>query len=471
MSSEVSPFDIVLYQYLLASRADEGAWLLTSGDLRRGNGGERARGEQAALSQRASPLGGEVAGAEESTLWDLVENLPIGIYRTTPDGRILLANSTLVRMLGFSSFSELASRNLDGGIYEPNYTRAQFKERIMRDGVIKGLNSVWTTRDGRELFVRENARIVMDRSGGVVYEGSVEDFTELRREEEALRAKAEFLEEVVTNASVGLFVLDEDGKYVLINPECGRIAGRWPGDYAGERAGLHIHPDDQLRALSKFFLAMGGEQVDFDVRVQASDGSWRHCRVNLSPMTLMGRSHALGVVTDVTDRKALERALMKKRSGDINNLLILALSAMARRLPPEELEEAMSEFGEALERHSRPIVLEDLSRMASYEQGPPEEVGSPERLLKRFLLYFSTLLANLDVRADASLTGSIGRIEICNCGWLQEARASPIPCRICYAILSRSFGWTGLKGEARCVSTIARGSGSCIFEFPLQGKH
>ncbi|MGQ9583247.1 MAG: PAS domain S-box protein [Thermoplasmatota archaeon] len=430
----------------------------------------RAGDELEALRRRMGSLEREVAGAEERErlFRDLVENLPIGIYRTTPDGRILLANSALVRMLGFSSFSELAARNLEGGIYEPNYKRAQFKERIMKEGEIRGLNSVWTTHDGRELFVRENARVVVDRSGGVVYEGSVEDFTELRREEEALRAKAEFLEEVVTNASVGIFVLDEEGSYVLINPECGRIAGRWPGDYTGKRAGLHIHPDDQLRALSQFVLAMGGEQVDFEIRIQASDGSWRHCRVNLSPMTLMGRSHALGVVTDVTDRKAVERALMKRRSRDINTLLILALSAMARRLTPEELEGAMVELGEHLERHFRPLVLEDLSRMASYEPGSPEERSSPERLLKRFLLYFSTLLVGLDVRAETSMTGSVGRLEINSCGWLQEARASPIPCRICDAILSRSFRWTGLRGETRCISTMARSSGSCRFEFELQ---
>ncbi len=49
----------------------------------------------------------------EERYHNLFENIPIGIYRTTPDGRILMANSTLVRMLGYSSFEELSSCNLE----------------------------------------------------------------------------------------------------------------------------------------------------------------------------------------------------------------------------------------------------------------------------------------------------------------------------------------------------------------------
>lgn len=43
---------------------------------------------------------------------NIVENAPVGIYRTTPDGRILMANDFLLNMLGYSSLDELARRNL-----------------------------------------------------------------------------------------------------------------------------------------------------------------------------------------------------------------------------------------------------------------------------------------------------------------------------------------------------------------------
>ncbi|MEM4729213.1 MAG: PAS domain S-box protein [Thermoplasmata archaeon] len=422
------------------------------------------------MRQRVTQLERELAEAEERERMyrDLVEHLPIGVYRTTSDGKILLANAAVVKMLGFRSFSELAARNLECGAYEPNYSRAQFRERIMRDGEIRGLESVWTTHDGRELLVRENARVVMGRDGSTVYEGTVEDCTETRRREEELRAKAEFLEEVVTNASVGIFVLDEEGNYVLINPECGRIVGRWPGDHVGRRAGLHIHPDDQTKALSQFLLALGGEQIEFTTRIQSADGSYRHCHVNLSPVKLMGRAHVLGVVTDVTDRRSLEEALVKRRGSDLHIVLISALPLLSARLTEAELEHALEVFEKEFEARTRQLHVENLRRMEEYENGDVKDRSEPARVLKRYLLYISSLFGNIDVRAESSLSGSGGRLELHHCGWLQDAKRSPLLCRLCEVILKRTFEWTGLGGEVRPITTIARGAGCCRFDFELR---
>ena len=43
----------------------------------------------------------------------LYENSPLGIYRTTPGGKILLANSALLQMLGYSSFEEIEKETLE----------------------------------------------------------------------------------------------------------------------------------------------------------------------------------------------------------------------------------------------------------------------------------------------------------------------------------------------------------------------
>src|SRR5208283_5346498 len=64
----------------------------------------------------------------------LYENTTLGIYRTTPDGRIILGNPSLIRMLEYNSFEELAKRNLEEEGFEPNYDRQRFIEQIERDG-------------------------------------------------------------------------------------------------------------------------------------------------------------------------------------------------------------------------------------------------------------------------------------------------------------------------------------------------
>lgn len=125
----------------------------------------------------------------EEQLRNLFENAVIGIYRTTPEGCILMANPALVRMLGYSSYEELAQRNLEKGGFEPRYPRSTFKQRIESEGEIAGLESVWIKRDGTPLFIRENARAVRDTAGTTLYyEGTVEDITEHKKAEEQIKA-------------------------------------------------------------------------------------------------------------------------------------------------------------------------------------------------------------------------------------------------------------------------------------------
>jgi two-component system sensor kinase FixL len=125
----------------------------------------------------------------------IFENALVGLYRTTPDGRILMANPTLLRLLDYSSFEELVQRDLEENGYEPHYPRSSFKQRIESEGRIVGLESAWARRDGSIVFVRESATAVRDESGNTLYyEGTIEDITALKQTEKALKTYAARLE-------------------------------------------------------------------------------------------------------------------------------------------------------------------------------------------------------------------------------------------------------------------------------------
>ncbi len=120
----------------------------------------------------------------------LFENVPIGVYRTTPAGDIVIANGALIAMLGYQSLEDLRRINVDRA---PNasYRRADFKAAMERDGEIQGWESEWRRRDGALISVRENARAVRGADGQILYfEGTVENVTERRQAERQVEWQA-----------------------------------------------------------------------------------------------------------------------------------------------------------------------------------------------------------------------------------------------------------------------------------------
>jgi PAS domain S-box-containing protein len=130
--------------------------------------------------------------ASEERFHSFFDNVPVGLYRTSPDGRVLMANRALLLLLGCESIEELTAFSLDRGPVGPSYSRPAFRESVASRGLIVGLECEWTRRDGSIVFVRESARAVRGTGGEVLYyDGILEDFTERRRIEEALRESEE----------------------------------------------------------------------------------------------------------------------------------------------------------------------------------------------------------------------------------------------------------------------------------------
>ena len=133
----------------------------------------------------------------EQRFRSLYENTSIGLYRTTPDCQILLANPTLVNILKFNSFEELAKHNLE---LEPKiffYNRREFLDQIEHDGFVKVIESKWKRIDGVDIYVRESAKAFRDENGKTLYyEGTVEDITQRKHAELLLLKQANELKEL-----------------------------------------------------------------------------------------------------------------------------------------------------------------------------------------------------------------------------------------------------------------------------------
>ena len=162
----------------------------------------------------------------ETRYRQLLDNAPIGIYRTAPCGRILMVNPALVWMLGFGSSDELVGRGVLECGAAPRYSRDEFKAELERTGEILGREAEWYTYDGRSIIVRENVRVVRDSSGAVLYyEGTVDDITDRKQAEAALAEANAKLGTLISHSPLAVIATDAQGRVTSWNASAKRMLG------------------------------------------------------------------------------------------------------------------------------------------------------------------------------------------------------------------------------------------------------
>lgn len=134
----------------------------------------------------------------------LYENVSVGVYRSTPQGRMLLANPAMIEMLGFSSFEEVAQVDLNENRFSGTQ-RSEFVKLMKENGEVKEYETVWMRPDGAEVILSESARVVRDPTGKeLYYEGVVENVTKRKLAELELLSIKDNLEEMVKERTIAL---------------------------------------------------------------------------------------------------------------------------------------------------------------------------------------------------------------------------------------------------------------------------
>lgn len=135
----------------------------------------------------------------EARYRELFERAAGGIYRTSPEGHFLTANPALARMFGCVGPEEMiawAEEHATQSLYVQPGRRDEFRAAFGVTGQLNDFESEVIARDGRRLWISENAREVRDASGRLLYyEGFVTDLT-ARRQLDAELGRASKLEAV-----------------------------------------------------------------------------------------------------------------------------------------------------------------------------------------------------------------------------------------------------------------------------------
>jgi PAS domain S-box-containing protein len=134
---------------------------------------------------------------ESSNIYfNLFKNSTVGLYQTTPDGKILSVNPAILKMLNYDSVEDVLKRDLTRGSYVDQKRRDEFIEILEEKGEITDFESRWYTKQGVIIYVKEGAFAVKDINGKIIrYDGTVENITQLKKTQEELITAKEKAEE------------------------------------------------------------------------------------------------------------------------------------------------------------------------------------------------------------------------------------------------------------------------------------
>ena len=247
--------------------------------------------------------------------------LPIGAYRSHPDGTPLRANPALVRLNGYDSEEALlrGMRNIAFEWYVQPGRRAEFTALLEAQGALTCFESqVYRHKTRERLWISENAHAVRDEQGRVLYyEGTVEDITERVAEREALRRSQAQLQQIVelVPGMVYRVVVLPDGRRRATFCSTGsrELFGLEPAQVLADGTAMHRlrHPEDRARIEAETArTAVRGEplQIEFRVLLDSGQLKWVQAFSAAAPPE-DGHPVRVGMVFDITTRKQAEQAL------------------------------------------------------------------------------------------------------------------------------------------------------------------
>ena len=247
------------------------------------------------------------------------DDVVVGIFRSTEEGRYVYANHRLAELYGYDSPAQLieAIGDIEGQLYVEPEQRDLFLKLIQQQGRIEQFESEIFRRDGSRIWISETARTVRDESGRVLYyEGTVQDIVEQKGAELELRRSELLFHSLVENLPQYIFRKDAAGRFTFANNRFCKELGKTRREIIG-KTDFDFFPADLANKYREDDIGImeSGESLDTveEHVVSEVEKSWVHV-VKTPIRDETGRCTGVqGIFWDVTQQRETETALAHER--------------------------------------------------------------------------------------------------------------------------------------------------------------
>ena len=251
-----------------------------------------------------------------------IENDISGDY-VEQNGKIIFCNKKIFEIFGFDSLEELndyGTKNLYNDIND----RKRFYETLKSKGKVTGFEVTMHDKNGKTLYLEENAFIEYDKNGNPEYIfGYIFDRTQQKENELKLKESETLFRSLTENTAAGIIIYD-DKKIYYTNKTLSSILGYTKEEFLKKRVIDLIHPDFKNMVRKKIEDRIHGQRnpEQYDVRLLTKNNKTVWINGSTIPFFYKGKPAAIATIIDITEKKFAEDRI-KNNTKRLNTLVTI----------------------------------------------------------------------------------------------------------------------------------------------------
>jgi len=318
---------------------------------------------------------------ELSVLRDVVENLPVGIYRTTMDhvGRFISVNSEMVRITEAESVDALLETPVQE-LYADQETRKAFIDALKAAPDWHSQAIRLRTLKGRLGHFRVTVRKRRGEDGQVFIDGILEDLSYIRAAEQSRQQ----LYEIIEATPVIIGISKADGRLEYLNAAGRELLGLRADESLSEFQPRQAHTKDSFKTLTSEALPTAIEKGQWTGEMCFCNAKGDEIPVQttlIAHYTEDGEILRVSAVSmDVSSQKARQQALERlayrdsltgvlNRRGFMRALRDAVNDARQHHTPLSIIMADLDHFKPINDNHGHPVGDEILKKLPRYLQG------------------------------------------------------------------------------------------------------
>jgi PAS domain S-box-containing protein len=256
----------------------------------------------------------------------IFENAVEGIFQSTVDGRYLSVNSAMARIFGYASPEDMIASvgsGIESRIYVERHQRAEFMRALEDHDVVQDFEAQNYRKNGERIWTRTNARVVRDAQGTLLYyEGFLEDVTERKQAERAVRDSEARYRTLMEQAADMIIITDAYGKIINVNSQACAMLGYTRGELLNLAVTQVVASHDRECFGLQIDLLSPGKTFVTECTMRRQDASQFPAEVATK---LLSDGTIQGIIRDISERKRLESEIQamleaqQKWNADLEN--------------------------------------------------------------------------------------------------------------------------------------------------------